>query len=712
MKQQMRWSGHQPSSQKAPHLYSWQILTLFIAAYLCSLLLMSLASSKTGSSNVRSETAADQVLVALAAIALLGLHALIIFNDAQNFFTLNGKIHWRSIQGWLRIVLSFLYLGCWIMPALYLSFALKHFFVMKALTQAAQGAQSSNQPTPARRQHMRLTRALSTSMNVQFLLGIVFRVVLYLFGVFVTEFGIFGIALYGFNSSALIECSDAFLGLAAAVVGLWFFFRRGYHLYSLHWVQYVWWLLGLTASGIIVLSLTFGFISLQVLGSILGSCALALYGIGLLWLAWLQPSLGQAAALRVAAILNALPGRQLGLSELVTLLQRDYHCSEKRIRHYIGTLNDLEQIDLPGQTTPMCRLKQSAQALALAQLPTASMPALPGKSPTPAPSSPLPPAPARAESPPAGKPPEVLPPPPPPSDERASRHPQAPGNAMPPATEAKRASTTVKVFFCYAREDKDLLAELEKHLSPLKRLGQIISWHDRELQAGTEWEKEIDRQLRSANLILLLISPDFFSSDYCYSVEMKKALAMQKEGRAWVVPIILRPVDWKSTLLRNLQVLPADGTPVTLWPNQDQVLANVAQSIRRIVEAFLAPSYLPGVQQPAAGSSQPPQKHLLVAGKNQHTVEFEQIRTRCRQGKLVLTNKRIIVEPVGTVPVAGSHILHRSSLAGVASSLATAPVFGVGGSVNLAFRGRGGEILAADVVAIHAANAILALLKH
>ncbi|HEY1351693.1 MAG TPA: toll/interleukin-1 receptor domain-containing protein [Ktedonobacteraceae bacterium] len=690
MKQQMHWSGHQPSPQKAPHPYSWQILTFFIAAYLCSLLLMSIASSETGGSTIGNETAAYQMLVSLAAIALLGLHALIIFSDAQNFFTLHGKIHWRSIRGWLRMLLGILYLSFWIMPALYLFFALKYFLATKALAQAAQGAQASRQQTPARMQQVLLTHALPGSMNAQAVFGIALRVILYLLGVFVTEFGIFGIALYGFNDGTFIECSDVLLGMAAAVAGLIFFFRRGYHLYSLYWVQYIWWLLGLTASGIIALTLFIGFITPQALGYVLGSCVLALYGIGLVWLAWLQPSLGQAAALKVATILNALPGKQLSLPELIVLLQRDFHCSEKSARRYLGTLNYVEQVERPGLATPVCRLKQAAQALPLAQLPTARMPALPGQSPDAAPPPP--------------------PPPPPPSVQRAK--PQAPGHTTPAAGEEKRASTTVKVFFCYARADKDLLDELEKHLSPLKRLGQMISWHDRELQAGTEWEKEIDRQLRSANLILLLISPDFFSSDYCYSVEMKKALAMQKEGRARVVPIILRPVDWKSTPLRNLQVLPTDGTPVTLWPNQDQVLATVAQSIRRIVEAFLAPSHPLRAQTPAVGSNQPHQKHPPVAGNNQNTVEVEQLRTSCRQGQLVLTDKRIIVEPPGMGPAAGPHMLLRSSLAGVESSLAAAPIFGMGGCVNLTFRGKSGEILVADIVAIHTANALLTLLKH
>jgi len=82
----------------------------------------------------------------------------------------------------------------------------------------------------------------------------------------------------------------------------------------------------------------------------------------------------------------------------------------------------------------------------------------------------------------------------------------------------------IKLFYCYAREDKALRDELEKHLSWLKRRYQLKNWHDREIVPGEEWEQSIDTHLNTAHLILLLISPDFMASDYCYGKEMQRAL--------------------------------------------------------------------------------------------------------------------------------------------------------------------------------------------
>src|SRR5260221_2693279 len=97
-----------------------------------------------------------------------------------------------------------------------------------------------------------------------------------------------------------------------------------------------------------------------------------------------------------------------------------------------------------------------------------------------------------------------------------------------------------KIFYCYARKDKELRDELEKHLEPLRRSGQIITWYDRDIQPGMKWKSTIDANLNDSDIILLLISPNFMRSDYCYSVEMHQALEKQKTGELIVIPLILR----------------------------------------------------------------------------------------------------------------------------------------------------------------------------
>ena len=67
-------------------------------------------------------------------------------------------------------------------------------------------------------------------------------------------------------------------------------------------------------------------------------------------------------------------------------------------------------------------------------------------------------------------------------------------------------------------------AELETHLKLLSRKGALQLWTDRRITAGGEWKDQIDENLERADLILLLVSADFMNSDYCYDIEMKRAL--------------------------------------------------------------------------------------------------------------------------------------------------------------------------------------------
>jgi len=166
----------------------------------------------------------------------------------------------------------------------------------------------------------------------------------------------------------------------------------------------------------------------------------------------------------------------------------------------------------------------------------------------------------------------------------AGEGPQADGGAVAEQpTPAEDEEGKMGIFFSYAHEDEELRDELQKHLSILERQGVITSWHDRKIGAGKEWKGEIDTHLNTARLILLLISSDFIASDYCWGVEVKRAMERHEAGEARVIPVILRPVDWKSAPFGKLQALPTDAKPVTTWSDRDEAFFDVAQGIRAAV---------------------------------------------------------------------------------------------------------------------------------
>ncbi|HVC17420.1 MAG TPA: toll/interleukin-1 receptor domain-containing protein [Rhodanobacter sp.] len=136
------------------------------------------------------------------------------------------------------------------------------------------------------------------------------------------------------------------------------------------------------------------------------------------------------------------------------------------------------------------------------------------------------------------------------------------------------------LFFSYSHKDETLRDQLEVHLAVLKREGAISTWHDRRIMAGDVLGQRIDEELEHADIILLLISPDFLASDYCHDVEMQRALARHAERSARVIPVILRSCDWQHSPFAGLLAAPTDGRPVTKWPDLDEAFLDVVRQIR------------------------------------------------------------------------------------------------------------------------------------
>lgn len=142
----------------------------------------------------------------------------------------------------------------------------------------------------------------------------------------------------------------------------------------------------------------------------------------------------------------------------------------------------------------------------------------------------------------------------------------------------------LSIFCIYSHTDEGLLNELKEHLAPMRCQKKIGLWYDRLIRPGQEWQGEIDTRLDSADIIILLVSSSFMSSDYAYDREMMRALERHTSREAIVVPVIVRAVDWHSSPLGMLQAVPTDGKPVTRWADRDEAWLEVARGIRGVVD--------------------------------------------------------------------------------------------------------------------------------
>lgn len=147
------------------------------------------------------------------------------------------------------------------------------------------------------------------------------------------------------------------------------------------------------------------------------------------------------------------------------------------------------------------------------------------------------------------------------------------------------------IFFSYSHVDEDLRDQLATHLSALQRQGVVESWHDRRITAGSNIGSEIDRHLLEADVVLLLISPNFIASDYCYQQEMNAALKRAEAGEAVVIPVILRPCDWKELPFGKFLATPKDGKAITKWANLDEAFLDVVLSIKTALRTHITTSH-------------------------------------------------------------------------------------------------------------------------
>lgn len=165
----------------------------------------------------------------------------------------------------------------------------------------------------------------------------------------------------------------------------------------------------------------------------------------------------------------------------------------------------------------------------------------------------------------------------------------------------------LRTFVMYAHEDKPVRDKLLRQLRPLADNGDLDLWSDHEIKPGELWDEAIRQRLAQSELILLLISDDFFASDYIRNVELREALARHERGETRLLPIIARHCGWEDVpALARLQVLPPEGRPIVSkeWDSPDEPYRRVYEGVKiavgelRKVEA--APPPVPLAASPPA----------------------------------------------------------------------------------------------------------------
>jgi hypothetical protein len=143
----------------------------------------------------------------------------------------------------------------------------------------------------------------------------------------------------------------------------------------------------------------------------------------------------------------------------------------------------------------------------------------------------------------------------------------------------------LKLVLAFAAGDRALALKLEVQLVSLVQARLITSpWSTDKIAAGQLTERETARHFGEAEVLLPLLSADFFATES----KLLERIRQRSQAGALVVPVLLRPVLLDYSWLKDLQAYPRDSQgrakALTTWSNQDEAWLSVLEGLRAAIQ--------------------------------------------------------------------------------------------------------------------------------
>lgn len=193
--------------------------------------------------------------------------------------------------------------------------------------------------------------------------------------------------------------------------------------------------------------------------------------------------------------------------------------------------------------------------------------------------------------------------------------------------------------------------------------------------AGKEWESETYTQLMRADIILLLISSDFFASEYNWNVVLERAKERHKDRTARVIPILLRRFDnWKVAFDNlKLKALPEGEKPVTDWRHYNNAFESIAKGIREVVEELTAsPFSLKSYPQLRVGVSAVARTFASVSTVTASVLPKKIKSRRRKQANLATVITPVVIGVSGIIAI--NHLPHILRMPSLVPNLTSNPI--------------------------------------
>ena len=156
---------------------------------------------------------------------------------------------------------------------------------------------------------------------------------------------------------------------------------------------------------------------------------------------------------------------------------------------------------------------------------------------------------------------------------------------------SRNSKFSVKLFYSYCHQDSIFKEAMEKTLRLLKQDG-LRQWSDRNIIPGQNFDGEIKQNMKTTDIFVFLLSPDFLDSEPCKE-EWNYAKELAEGGKKIMIPIIIRECAWQDfDDMNRLLALPQDGKPVKSFQDRDvawnQVYEGIKTAINHLKTCFTA----------------------------------------------------------------------------------------------------------------------------
>lgn len=153
--------------------------------------------------------------------------------------------------------------------------------------------------------------------------------------------------------------------------------------------------------------------------------------------------------------------------------------------------------------------------------------------------------------------------------------------------------TKLKFFISYSHLDMKYKERLMLALKQLENIYNIEIWQDGRIPAGQNIDENVLKQLSKADVVLLIMTPNFMASWYCMKVELEKSITRMQQGDCVVVPVMFMDCLFDETQpFSRLKRVPSDGKPICKFKPQGNGCTEAVTLIKEMIDVTFADAIL------------------------------------------------------------------------------------------------------------------------